>query len=193
MSGTLDDLDEALLDVDVVVCATGSPDPVLTVAAAAGRLAQRRPLLVVDLAMPRDTEPALVDQPNVRLVDLAELAKRATEAPPPAVLTDARRILSEELAAFTERARAATVTPTIVALRSRAEALIERELAALDARRPSLDAASRADSERALRRVVNALLHDPTVRVKAPDGAQYASALAELFDLTDEPTEMGIA
>lgn len=192
-AGTLDELGDALRGVDVVVCATGSPDPVLTVDAAAARLAEQRPLLVVDLAMPRDTESALVDAPGVRLVDLAELASRTSETPLSATLISARRILSEELAEFTERARAASVTPTIVALRSRAEALIERELAALDARRPSLDAAYRADTERALRRVVNALLHDPTVRVKAPDGAQYASALAELFDLADDPSETGIS
>jgi len=192
--GILAELDQALLGVDVVVCATSSPQYVLTPELATARLAQQRRLLIVDLAMPKDVAPLLAEIPGVRVIDLPGMA-RAVTAMPEATLSSAWRILSEEMAAFSAADRATSVTPIIVALRERAEDLMARELAWLTARQPQLEVAQQADVARAMRRLTKSLLHDPTVRVKqlaAADGSYYADALRELFDL-DVPTETAAA
>ena len=83
--------------------------------------------------------------------------------------------------------RAAKIAPTVVALRSRADAVVDAELVRLAGRLPDLDPAQRAEVQVTVRRVVDKLLHTPTVRVKeladAPEGLSYADALRELFGL----------
>ncbi len=186
--GTMDQLSTALCRADVVICATGSPQPVLDAHAAAARLAHARPLLLIDLALPADVAPELRSAPGIVVIDLVTLAQ-APELPGAATeqVAATRRILSEELAAFTAARRAAEVTPTIVALRERADELVRREIAGLVARQQQLTETERADVARAMRRLVNSLLHDPTVRAKelaaAQGGSYYATALRKLFDL----------
>ena len=83
--------------------------------------------------------------------------------------------------------RSAEVTPTVTALRRRAAEVVDAELLRLDSRLPELDDAVRGELAKTVRRVVDKLLHTPTVRVKqlasAPGGASYADALRELFEL----------
>jgi glutamyl-tRNA reductase len=187
-SGDLTELAAALSQADVVVCATRSPRFVLTRGLVADRSSGRR-LLLVDLAMPADIDPSVAALPEVHLVNLAALA----DAPqlPAAVsanaLATARRLVNEELAAFTATRRTASVTDTIVALRERAEQLIARETVWLAGRQPGLSEPAAADVRQAMRRLTNGLLHDPTVRVKeltaTEGGSYYASALRELFAL----------
>jgi glutamyl-tRNA reductase len=98
-----------------------------------------------------------------------------------------RGIVADEVAAFGAAQRAATITPTVVALRAMAADVVAAEMARLDGRLPGLDAKQRAEITQTVRRVVDKLLHAPTVRVKQlagePGGAGYADALRELFDL----------
>jgi glutamyl-tRNA reductase len=99
----------------------------------------------------------------------------------------AARIVTEEVQAYLAAQRSAEVTPTVTALRRRAAEVVDAELLRLDSKLPSLDDAVRDELARTVRRVVDKLLHTPTVRVKQlaanPAGAGYADALRELFAL----------
>ncbi|TDC08612.1 glutamyl-tRNA reductase [Streptomyces sp. 8K308] len=183
---------------DVVVSCTGATGLVLTAEAVAGAVrerARRRPaapeLTVLDLAMPRDVEAAVHDVEGVRLVDIESLAAASADAPMAADVDAVRGIVAEEVAVLGAARRAAHTTPTVVALRAMASQVVAGELARLDGRLPELGERERAEIARTVRRVVDKLLHPPTVRVKElaaePDGAYYAAALRQLFDLGTPP------
>ncbi|WP_031524028.1 glutamyl-tRNA reductase [Streptomyces sp. NRRL F-5123] len=176
-------LTAALADADVVVSCTGSTGLVLT----ADDLRAVGPLAVLDLAMPRDVDPAAHDLDHVHLVDIESLAAASADAPMAADVEAVQGIVAEEVAAFGAAQRAARITPTVVALRAMAADVVAGELARLDGRLPDLDDKQRAEIGQTVRRVVDKLLHAPTVRVKQlagePGGAGYADALRELFDL----------
>jgi glutamyl-tRNA reductase len=178
----MDALATELATADLVVACTGSTDPLIT-----ADILPDRPLTIVDVAMPRDVAPEVAALPQVTLVDLDSLARQLPAAEEPPGVAEARTIVAEELAAF-EIARAQSgVTPTVVALRSMATAVVEAELGRLDRRLPQLNDAARTEIRYAARRIADKLLHQPTVRVKElagqTDGLVYAAALAELFDL----------
>ncbi|MDV9175987.1 glutamyl-tRNA reductase, partial [Streptomyces sp. W16] len=174
-----------------------------TMAATVGRIPERRrpepvaqiprpaPVLsVLDLAMPRDVDAAVHRLAGVRLVDIESLAEASADAPMAADVDAVRRIVSDEVAAFGAALRAAHITPTVVALRAMAADVVANEIARLDGRLPGLDDKHRAEITQTVRRVVDKLLHAPTVRVKQlaaePGGAGYADALRTLFDLDQE-------
>lgn len=144
-------------------------------------------LALLDLAMPRDIDAAVHRIPGVRLVDIESLAEASADAPMAADVDAVRAIVAEEVAAFGAAQRAAHITPTVVALRAMAAEVVAMEVARLDGRVPDLDDRQRAEVTQTVRRVVDKLLHAPTVRVKQlasePGGAGYAEALRELFDL----------
>lgn len=144
-------------------------------------------LALLDLAMPRDIDAAAHRLPGVRLVDIESLAEVSADAPMAADVDAVRAIVTEEVAAFGAAQRAAHITPTVVALRAMAAEVVAMEVARLDGRLPDLDERQRAEVTQTVRRVVDKLLHAPTVRVKQlasePGGAGYAEALRELFDL----------
>src|SRR6201996_7136813 len=113
---------------------------------------------------------------------------RAAPPPPaPPVAPPPRHIVASEVAAYLAGQRMAEVTPTVTALRQRAADVVEAELLRLDNRLPGLESAQREEVARTVRRVVDKLLHAPTVRIKqlasAPGGDSYAEALRELFEL----------
>ncbi|MBQ0987509.1 glutamyl-tRNA reductase [Streptomyces sp. F63] len=184
-----------LARADVVVSCTGATGLVLTaddlrdaLAARNGQAAQDGPgLRLLDLAMPRDIDPAAHRVRGVRLVDIETLAEASADAPMAADVDRVRAIVSEEVAAFGAAQRAAHITPTVVALRTMAADVVRSEMARLNGRLPGLDDKERAEITQTVRRVVDKLLHAPTVRVKQlagePGGAGYAEALRELFDL----------
>jgi glutamyl-tRNA reductase len=191
-----DELGSALSRVDVVVCATASPEPVLTpqMVAAAKRpraTVANRPLLVLDLAVPRDVAPGVADVPGVLLVDLERLGSVDQPAgPQPAGRADIRAaelIVTAEVEAFRTWQRGSDVAPTVAALRARADEVVAAELGRLRQRRPDLSDEQRADVAQAVHRVVQRLLHLPSVRVRQlaaePGGEAYAQALRALFDL----------
>ncbi|MGM0354400.1 glutamyl-tRNA reductase [Streptomyces sp. ECR3] len=172
-------------------------------AAAVGRIPERRlpepvaevprpapALSLLDLAMPRDVDAAAHRLLGVRLVDLESLAEASADAPMAADVEQVRRIVSDEVAAFGAAQRAAHITPTVVALRTMAADVVASEIARLDGRLPDLDEKQRGEITQTVRRVVDKLLHAPTVRVKQlaaePGGAGYADALRTLFDLDPE-------
>ncbi|MFD3808333.1 glutamyl-tRNA reductase [Streptomyces sp. NPDC058619] len=144
-------------------------------------------LALLDLAMPRDIDAAVHRVPGVRLVDIESLAETSADAPMAADVDAVRAIVTAEVAAFGAAQRAAHITPTVVALRAMAAEVVAMEVARLDGRVPDLDDRQRAEVTQTVRRVVDKLLHAPTVRVKQlasePGGAGYAEALRELFDL----------
>ncbi|HCA84527.1 MAG TPA: glutamyl-tRNA reductase, partial [Streptomyces sp.] len=180
-----------LARAEVVVSCTGATGLVLTAddlrTALAARDAAAPGLNLLDLAMPRDIDPAGHRVGGVRLVDIETLAGTSADAPMAADLDQVRAIVSEEVSAFGAAQRAAHITPTVVALRTMAADLVASEIARLDGRLPDLDGKQRAEITQTVRRVVDKLLHAPTVRVKQlagePGGAGYADALRELFDL----------
>lgn len=169
-------------------------------AATVGRIPERRrpePVVVaprpepalslLDLAMPRDVDAAVHRLAGVRLVDIESLAEASADAPMAADVDQVRRIVSDEVAAFGAAQRAAHITPTVVALRAMAADVVAGEIARLEGRLPGMDDKHRAEITQTVRRVVDKLLHAPTVRVKQlaaePGGAGYADALRTLFDL----------
>ncbi|MGW8066750.1 glutamyl-tRNA reductase [Streptomyces ziwulingensis] len=172
-------------------------------AASVGRIPERRRpepvaevprpqpvLFLLDLAMPRDIDAAVHRLAGVRLVDIESLADVSADAPMAADVDMVRRIVADEVAAFGAAQRAAHITPTVVALRSMAAEVVAGEVARLEGRLPGLDDKHRAEITQTVKRVVDKLLHAPTVRVKQlaaePGGAGYADALRTLFDLDPE-------
>ncbi|MFJ8150457.1 glutamyl-tRNA reductase [Streptomyces sp. NPDC096048] len=147
-------------------------------------------LFLLDLAMPRDIDAAVHRLAGVRLVDIESLADASADAPMAADVDMVRRIVADEVAAFGAAQRAAHITPTVVALRSMAADVVAGEIARLEGRLPGLDDKHRAEITQTVKRVVDKLLHAPTVRVKQlaaePGGAGYADALRTLFDLDQE-------
>ncbi|MEV6024640.1 glutamyl-tRNA reductase [Streptomyces sp. NPDC052036] len=147
-------------------------------------------LSLLDLAMPRDVDAAVHRLPGARLVDIESLAEASADAPMASDVDQVRGIVSDEVAAFGAALRAAHITPTVVALRSMAADVVANEIARLEGRLPGLDDKHRAEITQTVRRVVDKLLHAPTVRVKQlaaePGGAGYADALRTLFDLDPE-------
>ena len=142
--------------------------------------------MICDLGMPRDVDPAVAGCPasGHRHGPLQrEPSARAAAADAEA----ARHIVATEVATYLAGQRMAEVTPTVTALRQRAADVVEAELLRLDNRLPGLEAAHRDEVARTVRRVVDKLLHAPTVRIKqlasAPGGDSYAEALRELFEL----------
>ena len=177
------DLDRVLREVELVVSATASAEPVLTRA----RLANTRPLVVLDLAVPRDVAPDATDIDGVTVIDIDGLAAGRRALPAAAETAAVEQIVAAEVEHFLGWLRGADIAPTVAALRTRADDVVSAELRKLTARRPELTEEQRADVSRTLHRVVQQLLHSPTVRVRQlaaePGGDQYAALLRELFDL----------
>ncbi|MEV0290848.1 glutamyl-tRNA reductase [Kribbella sp. NPDC050820] len=175
---------EALAEADLVVSCTGARGVVLT-EEMIRNATDGRPFGVLDVALPRDVAPEAARIPGVTLVTLADLAGTAGGSEDD--IDGVRRIVSEETGSFEATRRAASVAPTVVALRAMATELVDSELARLERKLPGLDDAQRQEVARTIRRVVDKVLHTPTVRVKElaadPGGPTYAEALRELFAL----------
>jgi glutamyl-tRNA reductase len=201
----LGDLPAELAAADILVTCTGATGLVVSTEVVATAMAGRagRPLVVVDLALPRDVDPAVAALPGVHVVDLALLqGERAASAGRPtagAVAADdiaaARALVEAETALLRAERQAAEVAPTVSALRSQAAEVVDAELLRLSTRLPDLDARDRAEIARTVRRVVDKLLHEPTVRVKelaaTAGDTDYAGALRALFGLgIDTPVEV---
>jgi glutamyl-tRNA reductase len=185
---------------DLVISCTGAAGVVISADLVAEALARRarpvQPLVLLDLAMPRDVDPAVAGLPGVQLVGLDTLGDRpagasgepelASLATRDADVDEVRAIVAEEFAARVSAVHAARVAPTVVALRTKAARVVDAELARLAGRLPA-DHRTLDEVERAMRRVVDKLLHAPTVRVKelagSPGGDAYEDALRVLFDL----------
>jgi len=190
----LDAVPVELAAADLVVGCTGAVGTVLAATTVEEALPARagRPLVLLDLALPRDFDGAAGVLPGVHYLDLAALQQPAIRLGAHRDLERARQIVGEEVAGRLGARRATSVAPTVTALRARAAELVDAELARLDARLPGLDETARAEVARTVHRVVQTLLHAPTVRIKqlaeGPGGGAYADALRELFDLDPAAT-----
>ncbi|HYX44743.1 MAG TPA: glutamyl-tRNA reductase, partial [Acidimicrobiales bacterium] len=187
----LEELPDVLAEADVLLSSTGAPGVVVEEADLARAIVARteRPLLVVDLGMPRNVDPAVGELPGVTLLDLDDLRAFADAG------IDARRgevarvraVIAEELTRYTADLAAREVAPTVTALRAHADALREQELERHRHRLGALDPRQQEAVEALTRRIVAKLLHEPTVRLKdaagSPRGERLAGALRELFDL----------
>jgi glutamyl-tRNA reductase len=180
----LADLAAEIADADLLVSSTGATGLVVETSMIGNR--SGHPLVVLDVALPRDVDPAVAGLPGVTYVDLDSL-RAAGAMVSDAEVAAAGFLLAEELAKYLAQQQALAVAPTVTALRARAGQVVDAELARLDARMPGLDPAVRNEVADAVRRAVEKVLHAPTVRVKelaaTPGGDQYAAALRELFDL----------
>ena len=189
---------------DLVVSCTGAPGLVLTAAMVREAQAARptgRPLVLLDLALPRDIAPDTGRLPGVAVVSLEDLRDAGSPGLPGALAHDehvaaVRQIVADEFAAHVSAGRAAQVAPTVVALRAKAAEVVDAELARLASRLVDLEPRTRDEIARALHRVVDKLLHAPTVRVKelagSPGADSYEAALRVLFDL-DPATVAAVA
>jgi len=179
---SLSELPQALAQTDVLVTCTGARSLTLTAADLVGT-----PVVgVVDLALPADVAPEVADL-GVSLVNLDRLvADQAAELDSPEI-DDARALVRQEVSDFLGLRRAAQVAPTVVALRTMASDVVTAELRRLESRVPTLDDREREEVQRSVRRIVDKLLHAPTVRIQElsadPEAPDYAAALRELFAL----------
>ena len=182
---------ESIADADVVISSTGSAQYLVgadLVSVSAARSARDR--VFVDLALPHDVDPAVADLPGTTLIGLAELGAALAAGADVETLPEVqavRDLVTGEVAGYVATRMVKSVAPTVAALRSRAAAVVASEMERLDHRLPDLDDATRQEFQHAVHRVVEKLLHTPTVRVKEltseGHGEDYAAALRELFDL----------
>jgi glutamyl-tRNA reductase len=190
---SLSELPDRMAAADLVIACTGAAGHVVSTALVERALRLRAgPLVLLDLALPRDVEAAAGKLPGVRLIDLETIGATGA-AVSEADLIAVRRIVAHELAAYLEANRAASVAPTVVALRAKAATVVEAELARLDRRLGDLDARTRREIAQTMGRIADKLLHGPTVRVKelagSPGADSYETALRVLFELDPEAVQ----
>lgn len=190
----LSDLEAEIAATDILISCTGAAGVVLSLGqVAAARMHATEPLAVLDLALPHDVDPSVAELPGIELVGLARLAEELHDGETGSDIVAVRDIVTEEINAFLSARRSASVTPTVVALRTMATGVVEAEVERLLTRLPDLDPQIRAEVELSIRRVADKLLHQPTVRVKElaneTGAVSYAAALAELFALDSEAVE----
>ena len=186
----MDDLGTELAHADVVVSCTGAGTFVVTenlVASARGRSGD--PLLVVDIALPRDVEPAVGTLPGVVLRDLDDLktwANRGLEKRS-AEVTQVRSIVGEETERFVLEQAQRQASPLIAQLREVVESIREAEIERMSGRMTGFDEDQRAVVEAITRGIVAKLLHNPSVRLReaagTPQGERLSAAVRDLFDL----------
>jgi len=187
-------IEEQLVAADVVIASTNAPGSVLEAATVADALRSRkgRRLLLVDLAVPRDLDPAIADLDGCYLYDIDDLEGIVTET-----LSLRRReaeraeaIVAAEAKKFHEWHTSLDVVPAIASLRARAEEIREAELQKAESLLGRLDDSQRRAVEAVTAQIVNKLLHLPTVRMKeaaaAADGVLYAEAVRHLFGLGED-------
>ncbi|MBW3669111.1 MAG: glutamyl-tRNA reductase [Actinobacteria bacterium] len=184
-------LGSALTEADVLLTSTGSPSVLVDAGEMAVVMEERqgRPLLIVDVAVPRDVDPAVASLPGVTLLDMddlrafadAGLAGRRRE------IARVQQIIAEEVERHTATASARELSPLIVALRARGEDVRAAELERFRAKLDALSPADRETVEALTKGILAKLLHEPTVRLKeaagSPRGDRLADALRALFDL----------
>jgi glutamyl-tRNA reductase len=180
-AGTIDRLEQELAAADVVVSATHAPHHLVTPELVGDRTG--RPLLAIDLAVPRDIDPAIRTLPGVALYDIDALESVAARN---RSVRDREAVAGEEIvvaraAEFQRWLTALDVVPAITGLRALAEVIRREELDRVSGRFESLTPRDRAMVEQLTRSIVNKLLHEPTVRMK--DGPELAQTVRDLFDL----------
>ena len=192
----LEKLPEQLLAADIVLCSTASPHAIVGREELELVVAERkgRPLLLIDIAVPRDIDPACGELEGVTLYDMDDLqalvarnlSSRAEEAP------RALEIVEEEIHRFARWLGQLDALPTVAALREHGNAIVEQVLAENAGRWDSASARDVARVEAIGRAVMTRLLHEPTIRLRSLDGDRGHASLElvrELFGLRQDPAE----
>lgn len=187
----LADLDDALVDVDLLLTGTGAHSMILEHGDLVRIMNARRgrPLLVVDVAMPRDVDPSARDVEGVTLLDMDDLRAFVELG-----LSERRRevaavesIIAEELERYTAVSSAREVAPLVAALHDKVESIRLREMERMGVRLNSLDPTQREAVEALTKAIIAKVLHEPTVQLKdaagTPRGERLAESLRDLFDL----------
>jgi len=195
-AATFEYLHTALDSADILISSTGAPHTLISREIVKEAMTQRaeRPLVLIDIAVPRDIDPETANIPHVRLYDIDNLnaqlehslAERMAEVP------QVKNILDEELEQFGGYLESLNVLPLIVDMRQNAEAIRQAELEKTLQRLPDLTDAERSHIEAMTQALVKKLLHAPTHRLRAeaasPRASEYAAVARTLFNLSDEPT-----
>ena len=192
-----DDLGKAMAEADIVISSSAAPDFIIgpreVVQATANR--NGRQLLLIDIAVPRDVDPAVRELPSVHLFDIDDLQAHVDRN------LDTRRqevakvegIVDAEIVRFGQWLRARGVVPTVAELRARGDSLCEAEVARTLKRLPDLNPQQRERVAAMANALVKKLLHDPIARLKGEDGERYVGVTRELFGLDgnaqDAPAE----
>ena len=190
-----DALDEYLIAADVVISSTAAPQPFITRSRFESLLKDRRyrPIFLIDIALPRDVEPAVGELENVYLYNLDDLqhvvsTTRSTRA---GVVDDAKKIIHQQVDSYLASQRAREMGPLIDRLYQKHHELARAELERTVARLPNLTESDRAQLEELTRRIVNKMLHDPIKALREsgnphPPAGSYLHALEKLFQLGTE-------
>ena len=195
-----EELPSQLIEADIVVSATASPHQIVGREELEQVEAQRsgRPLVLIDIAVPRDIDPSVRDLPGIALYDMDDLQRAAARnlSVREAEAAKARLLVDEDVEAFDRWLASLDVVPTISALRGRGEQVVEQVLRENESRWESLSEADRERLGVLARAIVNRMLHEPTLRLKGSveDEASYVyvHTLRELFGLeTPAPTLEG--
>jgi glutamyl-tRNA reductase len=190
----IEEISAALADADVVVASTNSRSFLVSRDDVEVALAtrERRPLLLIDLAVPRDLDPEIATLPYAFLYDVDDLDEAVGTGSAEGAAARAEAIVAEEAERFRAWQASRGVVPAIASLRARAEEIRVRELDRAGRRLAELSPEERRAVEAVTVQIVNKLLHDPTVRLKeaaaGADGAAYADAVRHLFGL-DAPED----
>lgn len=193
---SLHELPERLAEADIVVASTASPHPIIGVdeLELVTRERDGRPLVLIDIAVPRDVEPACGDLPGVARYDIDDLqavvARNRSVREAERVL--AEEVVEDEIQRFARWMGQLDVMPTIAALREHGAVIVEQVLAENSGRWDTASARDRARIEAVARSVMQRLLHEPTIRLKADGGHGRVQLARELFGL-DADAEAGSA
>jgi glutamyl-tRNA reductase len=191
-TASFDEMPAELAEADIVVASTSSPHPILGADEVALVAQDRgtRPLLLIDLAVPRDIDPACAELDGVQLYDVDDLQTQVgrTRTVRQAEARRAAGIVEEEIQGFAGWLGSLDVLPTVAALRSRGEEIVEAVLAENAGRWEALSERDRERVEAMARAVANRLLHEPTLRLKQTGPERRHTRLQllrELFGLED--------
>ena len=188
---------EALRDADVVISSTGAPHVVLT-RELIGELMGNRPstpLILIDIAVPRDIDPEVKQVPNVHYYDIDSLEGMLSDslAERQNAIPDVEAILEAEIDAFMEYLRSLDVVPVVTALRAKADEIRRAETEKALRHLAHLSDEDRARVEFLGRSVLDRFLHDPTLRLKAAAsrgcGPEYAETIRYLFNLSENESD----
>jgi glutamyl-tRNA reductase len=195
-AATFESIDEALYSADILIASTGAPHTVLTLPMVEQAMHRRaeRPLVLIDIAVPRDIDTDIAHLPNVRLFDIDELSEQLEHslAGRLAQVPRVRAILEEEMAGYGKYLKSLEMLPLIANLRQQAEAIRQAELDKTLRRLPDLTDGERARIEALTLALTKKLLEAPTNRLRAEAACthapEYATVARSLFGL--EPEDM---
>lgn len=197
-AATFENLQSALTSADILISSTGAPHTLISSTMVKEAMEHRadRPLVLIDIAVPRDIDPDIADLPHVKLYDMDDLnaqlehslSERMAEVP------RVKNILDEELESFGEYLKSLDMLPLIADMRQNAENIRQTELEKTLRHLPDLTEAERDHIEAMTQALVKKLLHAPTNRLRAeassPRASEYAAIARRLFDLSDKQSHL---